>query len=49
MCVSDNSDDDGNNANDDGSAVEDNDNNAHEDNTDEDLQGFLSMIGSLKD
>ena len=48
MCASGDSDDDGD-ANDDGGAVEDDDNNAHEDCTDEDLQGFLSMIGSLKD
>ena len=46
MCASDDSDEDSNATNDNRTA---NDDNAHEDNGDEDLQGFLSMIGSLKD
>jgi hypothetical protein len=48
MCASDDSDDDGK-ANNKGSAVEDDDDNAQEENAEEDRQGFLSMIGSLKD
>ena len=48
MCVSDDSEDDGK-ANDEGSAVDDEDDDAHNDHSEEDLQGFLSMIGSLKD
>ncbi len=46
MCVNDDSDDDSN-ANNEVSTADDDD--AHDDNGDEDLQGFLSMIGSLKD